>query len=107
MKRYIRHFDEKHWYNFLLEGKVFFWQKKLGIYAMKKSPTVYLKEFGKNVKMISLLKDDLNEVELLKEKNLLYYELRPKEVLKITYIDGSAHRVTIVYNTALHSYFYH
>lgn len=106
MKRYIRHFDKKHWYNFLLEGKVFFWQKKLGIYAMKKSPTIYLKKIENNVKMITLLKDNLNKVELLDLTDIPYYEIENNDILEITYTNGQKHTVVITYNAFLHSYYY-
>lgn len=106
MKRYIRHFDEKHWYNLFLEGKVFVWQKNLGIYAMKKSPTIYLKKIGSNIKTITVIKEDLNKIELLKLKDITYYEIGNKDVLEITYTDGQKHKVIITYNAFLRSYYY-
>lgn len=104
MKWYIRHYDEKHWYNFLLEGKIFFRQKKFGFYAMRESPVIYLSQFADNVKSITILSKDKRYT--LNAENSSYYEVKEGDVIEIAYSDNTTKKATVIYNTILNSYFY-
>lgn len=106
MKWYIRHFNEKHWYNIFLEGKVFFWHKQFGFYAMRKSPTIYLKKFAANVKKVVVLKNTGQHIELLDIKDKIYYEAEVGDTLEITYTNGETKKIVIVYTPVFRIYNY-
>ena len=104
MKLYIRYFDKKSFWNFLLKGRVFFLQKKFGFYAMKDSPTVYLKEFSKQVKELYIIKPEHSDPILLKGED--YYEANECDIIQVNYIDGSVKMVGIAFNPFTGSYCY-
>lgn len=104
MKWYIRHFDKKSFWNFALKGRVFFYQKKFGFYAMNAMPSIYLKKFSKKIKTITIVKSDY-EYELCASDND-YYDLDESDLIQVEYTDGSVKIANILFNPITNSYYY-
>ena len=104
MKLYIRYFDKKSFWNFALKGKVFFYQRRFGFYAMKESPTIYLKELSQKITSLSIIKPDASEPIFPYGSD--YYDVNENDIIKLTYFDGSFKAAEVKFDSFYNTYYY-
>lgn len=93
MKRYIRYFETKSFWNIFLKGTVFHRNKKYGFYLSKDYPMIYLKAFDEKVKSISI--KNSSDDSLVDTEGQEYAIVDVNQYIHIIYNNGSEKKIAV------------
>jgi len=94
MERCIKHYTSDCKFKFLLKPMKFYYFKPMGLYILRKSPVIYLKEFGDNVTDVKIYNSKDNTVIPL--TNLDFFKLELNQYVIITYVYGNSKKYQLV-----------